>query len=534
MGIRLLLRIMAPTIALAAALLLFGGMAAWYLHRMQAQAEEMLAASFERGRVAADLEALAHKIRSEMRESLLTGNSDRPADLWQLRRQADGKLAEAESGASCAREREYIAAAAQAYRRLFTALEPAEATTTRTGRHAADYRANVPLATAVITAAAEYRTFNQQQAARAAGRLRGIAGNMLAALLLLGLCGSVAGLLVGVAVIRGMQRAMGQLAEPIRTVSDKLGEVAGPIPLVAGTTFEQLEGALHGLSSQAGTVVECLHESHRATARAEQMAAVGQLAAGLAHELRNPLMAMKILLQTAMEDGPAGGLQGRDLEVMEEEISRLDLTLRAFLDYARPPRLDKQPILVRDLVTSTVELLARQARECGVEIQVDVPARVVAVRADGGQLRQVLLNLLLNALEASPSGSVVSVRLRFVPEAADNLPDAAAGLVQWVEVEVADRGSGIAAELGERIFEPFFSSKATGTGLGLPICRRIAQAHGGQITADNRPGGGAVFTLRLPVGRTELASLEAATLVAVNGEAGSPPASTIKPALVRT
>src|SRR5262249_46376494 len=143
---------------------------------------------------------------------------------------------------------------------------------------------------------------------------------------------------------------------------------------------------------------------------AEQMATVGRIAAGMAHEVRNPLMAMKLLVQSA--EGPrSGGLYGRDLAVLEEEIDRLERLVQAFLDFARPPQPDKRPVEVRRVLQDAVALVAGRARQQGVRLRCHAPGAQVRVEADAGQLRQVLLNLLLNALDAVPQGGTVWAEL---------------------------------------------------------------------------------------------------------------------------
>src|SRR5262249_3905520 len=148
----------------------------------------------------------------------------------------------------------------------------------------------------------------------------------------------------------------------------------------------------------------------------------------------------------------------------------------------------------------------RAARR-GVQVSCDLPARPALVEADVAQVRQLLLNLLLNAIDAIPGEGAVRVRLTrhagrwtdpdWVPEGP------AATIDHWLALQVADTGRGLPAELGARIFDPFVSTKETGTGLGLTICKRIAEAHEGDIAAANRPEGGAVFTVRLPLAPAE-------------------------------
>ena len=159
----------------------------------------------------------------------------------------------------------------------------------------------------ILRPAAEYRDLNQRLMAAASQRGQRIADDMGLTLLLLGMCGAAAGLLAGFGIARGVQRSMVQLAVPIRDATGKLEQFVGPITVFSDPSFRGLETALQQLSDKVGAMVERLHESHRAAARAEQLAAVGQLAAGLAHEFRNPLTSMKVLVQGAGEqDGSTG------------------------------------------------------------------------------------------------------------------------------------------------------------------------------------------------------------------------------------
>ena len=219
------------------------------------------------------------------------------------------------------------------------------------------------------------------------------------------------------------------------------------------------------------------------------MSALGQLAAGLAHELRNPLTSMKLLVQAAVEAGPDATLRGRDLAIVADETARLDRSLQTFLDYARPPKLVKEKADIRQVILQTLELVATRTNCQGVSIETELPPRPLIVEADHDQLRQVFLNLALNALDALPHGG--TIRVTVVGAGTDSSD----GLIT---VTFADSGPGITTEPVDQIFEPYVSTKETGLGLGLAICRRIVDAHGGQITGGNGPTGGAVFTVGLP------------------------------------
>jgi signal transduction histidine kinase len=248
----------------------------------------------------------------------------------------------------------------------------------------------------------------------------------------------------------------------------------------------ELERSLNVLATRVADVVARLQAAERESLRNDQMAALGQLAAGLAHELRNPLTAIRTLVEAARGQGPGGRLDARDLEVLDEEIGRLDTTLQSFLDYARPPRLEQRSVDLRDVVRKTVQLVGPRAERQSIQLDVALPDEPLTAFADAEQLRQVLLNLLLNALDAIRTGGSVTLQAARDPAAGQ------------IVLKVLDDGPGIPDSVREKLFEPFVSSKTAGTGLGLTISRRIVENHGGTITAEDRPEGGAVFTVRLP------------------------------------
>jgi two-component system, NtrC family, sensor histidine kinase HydH len=303
-------------------------------------------------------------------------------------------------------------------------------------------------------------------------------------LLLLGVVGAGAGTLAGFGLARSMRQQLVQLSVPIQSAAGSLDNVIGPLQVSASGNIDDLEDSLHDLAARVASVVERLQAAELETLRRDQMAALGQLAAGLAHELRNPLTAIKTLVEAAREAGPQARLDDRDLAVLEEEIGRLDGTLQSFLDFARPSAACKTVLDLRDVVERTVQLVQARADRQSIRLETRFLEEAVEVTADSGQLRQVLLNLLLNAFDSVQSGGRVTVDV----ESDDG----------QIVVHVRDDGPGIPDSVRDRLFEPFVSSKPSGTGLGLTICRRIVENHGGQITAENRPEGGADFIIRLP------------------------------------
>ncbi|HEY7374760.1 MAG TPA: ATP-binding protein [Polyangia bacterium] len=245
-----------------------------------------------------------------------------------------------------------------------------------------------------------------------------------------------------------------------------------------------------GITLQNSQVYERMKERDR-------LAALGQMAAGLAHEIRNPLGSIKGAAQY-LQPGQSGASSREDtrafLDIIIEEVNRLNKIVSQFLDYARPYRGEQRQLDVTDVLKKTLALLTKEAAaESKVEILTDFADKMPPVRADAEQLLQVFLNLSLNALQAMPSGGKlwISTALR------RSTRRGAAAAFQ--EVRFRDAGVGIPAGDLKNLFIPFFTTKEKGTGLGLPISQRIIENHGGTIEVRSQPGEGATFTVLLPI-----------------------------------
>jgi signal transduction histidine kinase len=210
------------------------------------------------------------------------------------------------------------------------------------------------------------------------------------------------------------------------------------------------------------------------------------MAAGVAHELRNPLTSVKLLMQTAA-DGH-GGLTEEHIHVVVEQVARMENTIQRLLDFARPPQMKEVRQDLRDTLQRALNLAEGYARQQAVSIERDCPSDPVIVKGDPEQLHQVFVNLVMNAVEAMPDGGVLTIDMQCV-----EAPE------PTCRIRFCDSGTGIPEEIMQRIFEPFVTNKERGTGLGLAICRRIVEQHGGKLTAANLPQRGAVFTLELPL-----------------------------------
>jgi len=250
--------------------------------------------------------------------------------------------------------------------------------------------------------------------------------------------------------------------------------------------------------------------------RAERLAAVGELAAGVAHEIRNPLTSVKLIIQTAAGRPHDRAWTGRQYQVVQEEISRMEKTVQGLLDFARPAQLHRMRHDLRDTLRRALNLMEGRARQEQVTISTDLPARPVLVEGDPEQLNQVFVNLLLNGIEAMKQGGSLSVAMQ--------VPEDAGGPLRVV---FRDSGAGIPEAVMQHIFEPFITSKERGTGLGLAVSRRIVGEHGGRLTAENQSGGGAVFVVELPsIAKGQPAGSGATSLT---GDSRGPGAASLKP-----
>jgi two-component system sensor histidine kinase HydH len=248
---------------------------------------------------------------------------------------------------------------------------------------------------------------------------------------------------------------------------------------------------------QVELVVDERQQREREVMRADQLAMVGQMAAGVAHELRNPLTSIKMLVQSGQKAG-ARALAAEDLAIIEHEIRRLERSLQRFLDFARPPRPERRPLNLAQVVERALALVEGRARKERVQLTFTPPREAVIAEVDEDQIQQLLLNLMLNSLDVMSDGGSLIVELVSLT----------GGLV---ELRVRDTGPGIPADLLPRLFDPFISTKETGIGLGLAVSHRIAERHGGSLSAHNEPGGGACFVLRLAEAKTTTVVASAGT-----------------------
>jgi signal transduction histidine kinase len=229
--------------------------------------------------------------------------------------------------------------------------------------------------------------------------------------------------------------------------------------------------------------VRLMEEEQR---RSERLTSMGRLAAGVAHEIRNPLNAVSIIVQRLKAEFVPG--EGSEeyitlLTTVRNEIARMGSIIESFLRYARPPKLEFSRVRIEEIISEAMQVIAEKARQRRVAFEIEITPGLLC-RCDPDQFKQALLNLLLNAVDAIVEDGAIFIRAHRED--------------REVVIHISDTGPGIPEEILPKIFDPYFTTKDSGTGLGLSEVHRIVTAHGGRINVENASSGGALFTLIMP------------------------------------
>jgi len=250
--------------------------------------------------------------------------------------------------------------------------------------------------------------------------------------------------------------------------------------------YQELKNFSRQMEEKIQKTTADLRKTEAQLIRSEKLAALGQLAAGIAHEIRNPLTSINILIHSLRERLPSENSQQEDLKVIEEEIHRMNEIVDQFLRFAKPapPFFEKTDVL--SIVEETLQLLRLQAEKQRIAVEREFQT-LPMILIDPEQMKQAMLNLLLNAIQAMPEGGLLTLKGR-------NSEDG-----QWIHLSIQDSGMGISGEDIDKLFDPFFSTKEGGVGLGLSITHRIIDQHHGKIEVESSPGMGTLFTVWLPI-----------------------------------
>ncbi|MCX5823430.1 MAG: ATP-binding protein [Deltaproteobacteria bacterium] len=282
-------------------------------------------------------------------------------------------------------------------------------------------------------------------------------------------------------LIRGLTRPVNSLLDATRRLK------AGDLDYRIKGLHDEFGEVANSFNEMADSLKKQMQEMQRT----EQLRISGEMAAGLAHEIRNPLAGMKVSIEVLLSELD---IEERDREVLQkiiEQIRHLELLMKNLLNYARPVAAQPTHVDVNKILEKTVYFVEKHPSFISgnprKHIIREFDQHLPEIFGDPQQLQQIFLNILLNAAEAIPEGGKITVK---------TCHD---GNAKTVAIEICDTGKGIPAELMEKIFQPFFTTKGKGTGLGLAVSKRIVEEHGGNISVSNNVSGGVTFTITLPV-----------------------------------
>jgi signal transduction histidine kinase len=270
--------------------------------------------------------------------------------------------------------------------------------------------------------------------------------------------------------------------------TDEDGVVRGTVALLSVDVLERLPGAT---GTGSGVLVrlrdpEAQRKIGRQLQTADRLAAIGRITGGVAHEVKNPLNAIRLHVEVARQKMARGdGDITPQMDIIAREIVRLDRVVKTFLDFTKPVDLKYTNVSLRELMDEIAQLARPQAEASNIQVEVLLDEDGVEVRADRDLLKQALLNVVMNAIEAMPGGGALRL-------------EALAG-EDGAELRISDTGGGISPELREKIFRLYFTTKKEGSGIGLAMTFRIVQLHDGTIEFTSEPGKGTTFLIRLPI-----------------------------------
>jgi two-component system NtrC family sensor kinase len=293
-----------------------------------------------------------------------------------------------------------------------------------------------------------------------------------------------------------LRAARDELEERVRA---RTAELAASNEMLTAEVAERklVEEKLRESEAHLGLLAKELEQQLIAS---DRLVSIGELAASVAHEFNNPLQIILGFAQELLEEGKPGQSDHEPLKIIESETRRCREIIRNLLDFARPADAERTPSPVEPIVRNSVRLVFHYLQISKIEVEVDVARDLPPIHADSQQLQQVLLNLLFNAAEAMPRGGKLAIRASSGSVPALPPDEHREGAGPEVVIAVSDTGAGIPQENMVKIFRPFFTTKKKkGMGLGLSICQRIVESHGGKITVESEPGQGTAFYLHFPL-----------------------------------
>lgn len=291
----------------------------------------------------------------------------------------------------------------------------------------------------------------------------------------------LSGIMAGLWMARKIIRPVLILNQGVKRVGR--GELGAEVELEGEGEIKELSVAFNEMSRKLKESVDAIKTAQENLIRTEKLYALGEFSAGLAHEIKNPLTSIKMLMQTVKEKNHA--LCAADIEIIEGEINRIDRIVKEFLAFARPAKAEFISTDINELLKEVITLSRPKMEQSNINLIEELDYGIPQVKAHPDEMRQVILNIVLNAIQAMERGGTLKV----TSSAGDGTVSAC----------IYDTGPGIPDENLNRIFDPFFTTKEDGTGMGLAIAFNIVREHGGQIEVDTAPDRGTIVSILLPI-----------------------------------
>ncbi len=260
------------------------------------------------------------------------------------------------------------------------------------------------------------------------------------------------------------------------------GNLETRIPVSGVGEIRELALTFNRMACQLNELISKLKKAQANLVRTEKLYALGEFSAGLAHEIKNPLTSIKMLMQRVDEEEEP--LDARDLAVIIEELDRIDLTVSRFLQGARPADLSRSRANINQLLSDVIAITRRKIEKAGIRLETELNPQLAPLNIDSASIKQVFMNAILNAIQAMPQGGTLTVTTQIHGREAHCL--------------ISDTGCGVSPENLKYIFDPFFTTKKEGTGMGLAVAWNIARQHGGRLDIESRLDQGTTLTLVLP------------------------------------
>ncbi len=484
-------RVVAPAIVVSILWIAGSSISTYYIHRVYESHSRALTENVATIRAAWAMQDVLWRLQAVVMESPSKEQRETRIEATELESAFDRHLTEAEKTSFTPDEQAFVKAVREHFvvycDQIKARLQPPGLSGLLTSQ-TAEKEKTIRLARAVAEPCRQLVELNEKMLAESTTRSTQLSTFVNFMRLAFLIAGPIVGVVCGLWIARGLHRSISQISVTLSDATGDLNREVGSVKIQNLSDLPGLHQQVQEVVTRIRQMMDELQQARRQAMLAERLAAVGELAAGVAHELRNPLTSVKLLIQTAAQRQPGTALAGRQLQVVQQEVARMESTIQGLLDFARPPDLHSVAHDLRTTVRRALNLVDGRAKQQRVEIVENVPNTPVIVNGDPEQLHQIFVNLLLNGIEAMPQGGALTVGI----EANDEVR-------RVCRVIVSDSGDGIPQAILERIFEPFATSKEHGTGLGLAISHRIAKEHGGVLLAANRTEGGAVFTLELPL-----------------------------------